>query len=92
MVSDVEYFAVDAERRWNRSILNHVIGFLDADGQPKSPGAVGQLIDQLLEVPLGVTDQGCVIIKEHFSDEDYVNLGLGYQAGYVEQSCVTSGV
>ncbi len=64
--------------------LGHDVGFLQADSQSKLFAGIVEATDKLLQAIFSMGCQGCVIGKEHLTDEYLCDFSLGAETSDVE--------
>ena len=78
---------------WNvADILTHDLRPLDADGQAKFFTGISKPVYQSLEALCGAGRKCSIIGKEKFTNEGFAYLTFCFQAGYIEELAVRSGV
>ena len=92
MIGNLKNLAFDADSWRSWDALAHDVSFPDANCQAVFLASIGKPVDNVLTPFLRVRDQGRVVSKQHFSEEDSLDLGLCLQLGHTEQFPVTPGV
>ena len=92
MIGDLKNLAFDAYSCRSRDPLAHDVSFLDANCQAEFLAGMGKPVDKVLKSFLGVRDPDTVVSKQHFSEEDSLDLGLCLHSGRTEQFPLTPTV
>ena len=91
-MDNIQFIAVDGNKRWDVQVLAQNVGLFQADGEPEVFASLGEPIHETLKLLFGDRSDYTVISEEHVSDEGNAHLCLCSQSVKVEQLSIWSGV
>ena len=78
-MENIQFIAVDGNKRWGVQVLAQHVGLLQGDGEPEVFASLGEPIHETLELLFGEWSDCTVISEEHVSDEGNAHLLSAFQ-------------